>query len=636
MGRAEPVLRLAATLFVVAAAPQTGGATDLPDPAAPDSHEQFLERLRGAEDQAFRQLWGRYDLYLATHPWDVAAAVERCRFLALASCDEELDDCPYRDQHERCVSRLRARHPRSPAVLLYELEGQWGDEGIQAARALLDGEARRWDARRRAIVHARLAQLYGFQQDDAGVVEHALEAMELDPSQDLSLLAARALASRGETTKAVDVLLSRRNASSDYWARIQKVGLLADLGAYTEAALLLDRTEPPDGVEPDLLLLARVWAETGRIDQAREALVAASRSPSMQWQADRVHRERFRLELTHGDPASAIAYYDAFRDTGFSADPFLRHRLQLALRHPGAPWRTRDLLGALAIAGLLVLMAAVPGVVLLPIHYVGLLRARARPDAVPRRTRWRLRHAWYVLALLLLSEVPFLYLDGVGVLDDWASLAAGRVVVQDVDYASIPTSSLALGGLLGTLVLLVGLLPVLRRADLARLTRGTWTLPRTIGLSALGLVAIRSFLVVWVLAMPGSVREALASTAGGPLSLMVIDMCRAIGSLYGLPVLFVFVVLAVPVCEEIVFRGVLLEAFGRYLKPGWANFAQASLFASLHEAWALLPFFLAMGLVTGSLARRSGGLLAPILLHAGNNGLVFVLLAQQLSGAGAS
>jgi membrane protease YdiL (CAAX protease family) len=39
-----------------------------------------------------------------------------------------------------------------------------------------------------------------------------------------------------------------------------------------------------------------------------------------------------------------------------------------------------------------------------------------------------------------------------------------------------------------------------------------------------------------------------------------------------------------------------------------------------------------MGLLAGSFARRSGGLAAPLLLHAGNNALAFVRIAQGLGG----
>jgi len=90
---------------------------------------------------------------------------------------------------------------------------------------------------------------------------------------------------------------------------------------------------------------------------------------------------------------------------------------------------------------------------------------------------------------------------------------------------------------------------------------------------------------------------------------------------------------AIPLCEELAFRGVLLQGLHRYLGFGWANGLQALLFASLHESWQIWPFYFAIGWVGGSFARRSGALAAPLLLHAANNALAFARIAQGL-GAG--
>ena len=76
--------------------------------------------------------------------------------------------------------------------------------------------------------------------------------------------------------------------------------------------------------------------------------------------------------------------------------------------------------------------------------------------------------------------------------------------------------------------------------------------------------------------------------------------------------------------------GVMLESVTRYLTFPVANAFQALLFASLHEGLVLFPFYLALGLLAGLLAQRSGGLAAPILLHAVNNLLVFGGIARGL------
>jgi uncharacterized protein len=82
------------------------------------------------------------------------------------------------------------------------------------------------------------------------------------------------------------------------------------------------------------------------------------------------------------------------------------------------------------------------------------------------------------------------------------------------------------------------------------------------------------------------------------------------------------VVLAAPVIEELMFRGVLLRAFAAHVSFGWANVIQALLFAAIHFDLRAAPMLFAVGLIAGYLARRSGGLLAPMILH-----FVFNLIA---------
>lgn len=73
-------------------------------------------------------------------------------------------------------------------------------------------------------------------------------------------------------------------------------------------------------------------------------------------------------------------------------------------------------------------------------------------------------------------------------------------------------------------------------------------------------------------------------------------------------------VLAAPLCEEFIFRGLLQGGLRRSL-PAWQAIGiAAALFAIVHPP-ALLPVFM-LGLCTGYAYERSGALLAPMLTHA--------------------
>lgn len=101
---------------------------------------------------------------------------------------------------------------------------------------------------------------------------------------------------------------------------------------------------------------------------------------------------------------------------------------------------------------------------------------------------------------------------------------------------------------------------------------------------------------------------------------------------FGLMLAVLMVVLIGPVIEEIVFRGVLLDAFETRFGVWVALVAQSTLFALYHfTPWMLVPTFI-LGLATGWVARTRDSLWPAIALHALYNvvpvGIAFWLAAQ--------
>lgn len=351
----------------------------------------------------------------------------------------------------------------------------------------------------------------------------------------------------------------------------------------------------------------------------------------MEWRSDEIHRTRLEFEFQHGDRDSAIAYYETLRDEGVAADLFLHKRVKLALRFPGAPWHVRDAVGLGMILALVLLMSAMPAFFLIPVHYVGLIRSRRSPGCAPLDTRWKLRQAWWVIATCIIAGVPFMFMDGVYIVEEFVGAFAGVDSTQAGDWPEIPDTSLAAGGVSSIALMGLGLIAVVRRSDLPRFGRGEWTWKGTIGSAFVALVLARIVFGALYVALPESMRDGTTSTVGLTGDLIPSDVIIAIAKIYGVPFMFLLIAVAVPVVEEVAFRSVILDGMRRHLSFGWANVMQATVFASLHEATAYFPFFLVMGLLAGSLARRSGGLLAPILLHAGNNTLACAQIVRSLS-----
>jgi len=145
-----------------------------------------------------------------------------------------------------------------------------------------------------------------------------------------------------------------------------------------------------------------------------------------------------------------------------------------------------------------------------------------------------------------------------------------------------------------------------------------------LGRSILSAVGLGAFYVFFLVVRVGFVAYALdclgATTtySGGALSayramnLSTVELVTVLGA----------VVVLAPVAEEIVYRGFLLPWFASALGSGPALVVTSLVFglAHSHYGWFMLvPAF--HGLVLGWARLRSGGVLAPILLHAAINGI---------------
>jgi membrane protease YdiL (CAAX protease family) len=97
---------------------------------------------------------------------------------------------------------------------------------------------------------------------------------------------------------------------------------------------------------------------------------------------------------------------------------------------------------------------------------------------------------------------------------------------------------------------------------------------------------------------------------------------------YGLLVTFLLVAGLVPVYEEVIFRGIVLNASQKYMLFVGANVVQALFFALIHDNFAWFPFYFAFGMTAGYLRSKSGGLGAGIAFHATNNAIALLALLR--------
>jgi hypothetical protein len=85
--------------------------------------------------------------------------------------------------------------------------------------------------------------------------------------------------------------------------------------------------------------------------------------------------------------------------------------------------------------------------------------------------------------------------------------------------------------------------------------------------------------------------------------------------------LFALVVLAAPLCEEFIFRGLIFGGLRRSMPTWQAVVVSAAVFAAVHPTVSMLPVFV-VGLCTAWAYERNKTLLAPMLVHAGYNAIM--------------
>jgi len=104
------------------------------------------------------------------------------------------------------------------------------------------------------------------------------------------------------------------------------------------------------------------------------------------------------------------------------------------------------------------------------------------------------------------------------------------------------------------------------------------------------------------------------------------------GPLAAATVVLVVVVLA-PLCEEIVYRGLLWGALERYALPSWVPFVVTTLlFALAHFEFTRTPLLFVVALPIALARLRTGRLAASVVAHQVNNLLPGVVLALALVG----
>lgn len=569
----------------------------LPDVTRDGSHEQFLKLLDSSRAATYRKIVALYDQHLEANPSAVQTAVERCQFItSVALADEEYTGEPIAEPVD-CAVRLAERFPGSAAVLVLQMDQLWGKDAVAFGLETLQREDVAWTAPQRAAFLGDLAWAYHAIDKIPQAAAWAIEARRFG-NPDVTLILANFYRDAGRRTEAIAELVQ---ASDVHLYAYQKVALLIELEAFDEALALIAELANR-GIEIAALQHAAALEGAGRTQEARRKYDEVA---GQQWNRSHSLERLFYIDLKSGDADQAIAAYEAMRAEGFAADPFLRHRLALAAAFPSAAWRSHDLLGALALLALYLCCAMLPLALIVPVHYVGLIRAPRAAPTTGAGSRWSLKHLWIISASVLCAELTAAYVLDYG----WL-----HALFVDTHEAAPDYGRLAR---LGIVCIVGGFASVavwLRRSDYAVLVRCSWSRRQILGAAIGGTAVVYAVnaLTRVLLRASGVELDAAVVTAVVPTTL---DVLRAILGSCGPWVLVSIVVIAAPFYEEVWFRSVFLGSAQRHLSSGWSNAVQAGVFALVHGEPERLPALFVMGLLAGVFALRAGGIAPAIALH---------------------
>ncbi|MGY3264407.1 CPBP family glutamic-type intramembrane protease [Lysobacter sp. HA35] len=566
---------------------------------APPTPEAGVQQVEAKKLSEYRAVLATFDRASAAAPTDVDLALDRCRFIDQFTDDESgtwIESAV--DDFDQCQSDVETRWSSAPAVQLFAMQRLWGKEAVERGEAL-SKQAATWPPALRRDLYAKLSSAYASQHDTKRAGELALQAVQLGDEEHVAP-AIDYLVEHKRYAEAERLLTSAPPAKGS-WSAERRITAALALPDHRAALRELGRYHAPDdAVSPDIA--ARAYLRAGDARAAKRELDKAEGDYAS------VQQARFDTAIALGDArtAAAAVHFADVQNIRTATQRFatLAHAMPSSLLRPSM-WP-----GVLGVALLVALIALLPGLVLVPAHYRGLMRrlnGRAGIAVFPSG----LRRAWIAAALFLIVPLlAALVVAPKGFLD----LSA---VGPDAERAMFRTVFVGmLASLLCLLPLARGIPRVQLFGDRAAWRAARWRVPAAWAL-AFGTGAA---IGVWHAAMGGGAptaqtRAVEALAAGGMQA-------------YGLPLTLLVMAVLAPIVEEFVFRGMLLGGLSRHISFGWANTVQAAAFALGHGDPPRFLFYFVLGLASGWLVKRTGSIGPSIALHALNNALAALLITS--------
>lgn len=584
-----------------------------------ESHEFYVKQLTNAKDQNFEEIVAKYDAYIAKHPTNVIAQVERCKFIGNSYYDEYEDYNLKWEETDQCLEALVAKYPNNAKVLLYQALNSYGEsqlEILENAKELIESDRSSWLDKEVASIYELLGDYYSEEHWQA--LRYYKKAQKLNDSLDLSLDIATIYESQGRVELSKNTLLPKLEKDTNLWKMNQKATLLLKLDEPEQALHLFDVIRERDSTYIDNEEMAQAMLGLEDYATARIFLV---KDTLREWGKINAKQALFKYDLQHSDSNLALATYRSLQEESSYDDFFGVKRLKIAVKNPLLPWSFTEFMHLLLLLVLVLAVFIIPYLWILPIYGLGELFKKKNIEVQQKvNLSWGITHFWLVSFFYLLVQVVVIFAFEYETTLNYYFDLGSSYVEESIDQKTIANSMIVFVGLMAVTTLFV-----IRNKGIKDVFRSNLSIRQIIGLSILFVFFNR--IIIKLLSLFVDIETPVINPS---IFLTVQEEILAVISQNGFFITALLVAVVVPIYEEIIFRGVILGSVEKYIGFNGANIIQAILFALVHDNLSLFPFFFIFAIVTGYWVKKSGGLLTGIFFH-GLHNLTIVAALYYLS-----
>ncbi len=433
------------------------------------------------------------------------------------------------------------------------------------------------------------------------------KAIYYDSKYKYSLLNAKIWIELNHYDLALKVLNDKRDTTQNLLYISEKAKLFLLVKSYDKAIELYNKIDEKDSIFINNLDLSQAFDGAQKHQFARKYLL---KDTTNNWQKQKAYLGLFLHDLNFEEGKYGISSYNAFRDLGFVNDFFAIYRLKLFLKHPLAMWSFRDLFGIVCLFVFVGFLFALPSVFILPV-YVLWQRKITIGEIINYKFNWGLKSIWLI-------SFGYLFLFFFSSVSDteafYAAFNLGEsqfVLTNEINAFPQMVFMILLAIIIGTMT-----------------TKRKWNFINSKSKTVFSIV-LMSIGYLFVFKMMSGIYIHFGKMIFGisttdlasfnPIFSAIEDQVKSLIIVYGIWVALIMVGLIVPIYEEIMFRGILLNGFSNYIGFKYSNIMQAALFGLLHQDLFLFPIYMLFGWWCGQMTRKNGSLLPNIVFHILNN-----------------